>query len=267
MARASAKLVGAMKYRSVLRVMVRRDLRIRYARSVLGYVWTILDPLSMCLVYWVVFAIIFDRGSVGHQPYILFLLSGLLPWQWFNASVLESARALMSEQKMVRSSSLPRQLWVLRVVIAKGIEFLLSLPVLIGFAIAYVFLGHTEINWRLILIPVAIFLQFMLCVGIGLVLAPLNVLVTDSERVVRIILRVLFYATPIIYATTSQIPWIHAILIANPLTGIMELYRAGLFHFHLDRAALFSSVLSTIAWVVIGWLVFKRLERPVLKEI
>ncbi len=253
--------------RSVLLVMVRRDLRIRYARSALGYLWTILDPLSMAGVYYVVFVIIFDRGKVGHQPYILFLLSGLLAWQWFNAAVTDSCRALMNEQKMVRSSSLPRELWVLRGVIAKGIEFVFSLPVLAAITVIYAIQGHTELNWRLVFIPVAMVLQFILLSGLGLLLSPLNVLVTDSERVVRIILRVLFYATPIIYATTTHIPWIHAILICNPLTGIMELYRAGFFYFEMDKLALASSALISIGVAAFGSYMFRRLERPMLKEI
>ena len=88
---------GIWARRAVLDTLVRRDLRVRYARSWLGYLWTIIDPLAMALIYFVVFAVIFKRPDAGHKPYFLFLLIGLLPWQWFNASINESARALVPE--------------------------------------------------------------------------------------------------------------------------------------------------------------------------
>src|SRR6478609_7052227 len=135
--------------RPVLVTLVQRDLRVRYARSWLGYLWTIIDPLAMALIYFLVFAVIFKRPDGSHKPYFLFLIIGLLPWQWFNASINESARALVAESKLVRSTNLPRELWVIRVVVAKGIEFLLSLPVLFGFAIFFIAVGETKLHYRI----------------------------------------------------------------------------------------------------------------------
>ena len=90
---------GIWARKAILNTLVRRDLRVRYARSWLGYLWTIIDPLAMALIYFVVFAVIFKRPDAGHKPYFLFLLLGLLPWQWFNASINESARALVAEAR------------------------------------------------------------------------------------------------------------------------------------------------------------------------
>src|SRR6185436_11529637 len=124
--------------RSVLWTLVIRDLRVRYSRSVLGYLWTILDPLLMSLIYFVVFVYIIPRkGDLGHTPYFLFLVAGLLPWQWFSGVVSESSRALIQEARLIRSTNLPREIWFVRVVVSKGIEYLLSLPVLVFFTLAY----------------------------------------------------------------------------------------------------------------------------------
>jgi ABC-2 type transport system permease protein len=224
--------------RGILLTLVQRDLRVRYARSWLGYLWTIIDPLAMALIYFMVFAVIFRRDDAGHKPYFLFLLLGLLPWQWFNASINETARALVAEAKLVRSTNLPRELWVVRVVIAKGIEFLLSLPVLLVFVLVYVVLGDATLNWRLILFPVALALQFLLQTGIGLLLAPATVLADDTIRVVRIALRMLFYGTPIIYSLDFAPHWVQTALWFNPMTGILELYRAGFFPHPLQMAPL-----------------------------
>lgn len=253
--------------RAILRTLVQRDLRVRYARSWLGYLWTIIDPLAMALIYFLVFAVIFQRSDAGHKPYFLFLIVGLLPWQWFNASVNESARSLISEAKLVRSTNLPRELWVVRVVISKGIEFVLSLPVLLAFVLVYVITGETALNWRLVLFPLALALQFILQTGIGLLLAPATVLADDTIRVVRIVLRMLFYGTPIIYTLDRAPQWLQTVLWFNPLSGILELYRAGFFPQPLKIAPLVVGVLMSIGFLIWGAFSFARMERAVLKEI
>lgn len=263
----TVRLKALWARREVLTTLVRRDLRVRYARSVLGYLWTILDPLAMALIYFMIFAVIFKRPDAGHHPYFLFLLVGLLAWQWFNSSVSETSRALLAEAKLVRSTSLPRELWVIRVVIAKGVEYVLSLPILVAFTIFYLIGGETSLNWRLILLPLGFLLQFFVQVGIGLLLAPLTVLVEDTQRVVRIIMRMAFYCTPIIYSLDTVPEPLRKLLWANPMSGVLELYRAGLFNEPLVIQPIIACVVMTAGFLVVGATVFKRLERSVLKEI
>ncbi|MCU1535781.1 MAG: Transport permease protein [Humibacillus sp.] len=258
---------GIIARRQVLDTLVRRDLRVRYAGSAIGYLWTILDPLAMALIYFVVFTFIFEGRRVGYQPYVLFIVIGVLAWQWFSQCATETSRALLSEARLVRSTNLPRELWVVRIVVAKGIEFLLSLPVMAGFAIYFIALGETKIHYRIILLPLAIILQFLLSVGLGLILAPVTVLFTDMPRIVRIALRMGFYATPIIYGVHAAPELLRTLLLLNPMAGILEMYRAGFFPEELNVAAIVSSVVITFATLVAGTIVFKRLEAPVLKEI
>ena len=253
--------------REILGTLVRRDLRVRYARSVLGYLWTILDPLAMALIYFMIFSVIFKRPDAGHQPYFLFLLVGLLAWQWFSSSVTETSRALLSEAKLVRSTSLPRELWVIRVVIAKGVEYVLSLPILVAFAIVYIALGETTPNWRLVLIPVGLVLQFLVQIGIGLLLAPLTVLVDDTLRVVRIVMRMAFYCTPIIYSLDTVPENLRTVLWLNPMSGVLELYRAGLFDEPVQLQPVLVCVVVAAFFLFFGTRTFNRLERSVLKEI
>ena len=255
------------KRRQVLATLVRRDLRVRYARSVLGYLWTILDPLAMAMVYFVVFTKILKARQTGFPPYILFLLVGLLAWQWFSQSMTETARALLSEAKLVRSTNLPRELWVVRVVIAKGIEFLLSLPVLAAFFLYYFVQGEAHLHWAILLFPVGMVMQFLLIIGLGLILAPVTTLVTDTSRVVRIVLRMGFYATPVLYSIDNAPKSLRLVLAFNPMTGVIELYRAG---FWADQIRLLPVVIGaalTILALVVGVVVFRRLEPAILKEI
>jgi ABC-2 type transport system permease protein len=256
--------------RSVLWTLVVRDLRVRYSRSVLGYLWTILDPLLMSLIYYLVFVYVFKRDDLGHEPYFLFLIVGLLSWQWFSGSLTDTSRALIQEAKLVRSTSLPREMWVLRVVLSKGIEYLLSLPVLLFFLAVYLIRGEAHLNWWVLLFPVGVLLEGVALIGIGLILAPVTALVTDTQRVIRIFIRMLFYATPVIYASHlvpepyDKITWL------NPMTGILEIMRAGLFphdRFPILWGAVATSAVLTVVLLVVGVSVFARLERAVLKEI
>ncbi len=253
--------------RQVLWTLVLRDLRVRYARSFLGYVWTVLDPLAMSGIYFVVFVVFFNRRAVGYQPYFLFLLTGLLAWQWFSGSLNDTSRALLQEAKLVRSTNLPREMWVVRVVIAKGVEYLLSLPVIVAFCVFYGLRHDLHLNYRLVLFPLGVVLEFLLLIGFGLLLAPITVLVTDMQRVIRIALRMAFYLTPILYAKhVIPEPW-EKVMWLNPMNGVLELLRAGFFEQHVNWPAVWVGVAVTVCLLLVGQTVFTRLERAVLKEI
>jgi ABC-2 type transport system permease protein len=258
----------------VLKILVSRDLKVRYSASFLGYLWTIIDPLANALIYFMLFVIIFNRADAGYSPYFLFLLTGILPWQWFNAAVSESTRALTSEALLVKSTNLPRYLWVLRIVVSKGIEFIFSLPVLVVFWALYFFVPHwlhsadpAHLDWELIYFPLGVLVQGILCVGIGMMLAPLMVVVTDIQPLVRIVLRIAFYLTPIIFLLDKVPHYLRFIFYLNPMTGILEFYRAGFFPNPIHWTAVLAGLTGTAFCFVLGLFVFKRMEKTVLKEI
>ena len=246
-----------------LRILIYRDLQIRYAGTWLGYLWTLLDPLAMAFIYWLVFTQIIGAKNIGEQPYILFLLTGILSWTWFNGSVTDSARSLVVESKMVRSISIPRYLWVIKSIGAKGTEFLLAFPILIIITL----ITQASVNLEIFWIVFAIILQFLLLSGIGLILAPLTVLARDTSNLLRILLRMMFYLTPIIYGI-SDIPEKYQILsYFNPMTGIISMYRAGFWaEPNLVTAVIFSTIIS-VSIFIIGVVFFKRIEKTVLKEV
>ena len=258
------------RYRRSLWLLTTRDLKVRYSTSALGYVWSILDPLVMAAIYWFVFTQVFSRG-VGAEPYIVFLLCGLLPWMWFTGAISDSTRAFTKEAKLIRSTTIPRTIWVARLVLSKGIEFLLAIPVLAIFVIAN--LGeradgtpgavlHVEALWWLLAIP----LQAGLTLGIGLLVAPLVVFFRDLERAVKLVLRFLFYASPIIYGLRDlgDLAFWGAF---NPLAGIFSLYRSAFFPRELDWFAVGISAAMTVVFLVVGFLVYRGSIRRVLKEI
>lgn len=251
------------RYRHSLWLLTVRDLRVRYSTSVLGYFWSILDPLVMAAIYWFVFTQVFDR-TVGEQPYIVFLLAALLPWMWFNGAIGDCTRAFLREARLIRSTKIPRTIWVNRLVLSKGIEFLASIPVLALFAILF----PTPLHWEAVFFPLAILIQFVLTMGLGLIIAPLVVFFRDLERAIKLILRFLFYASPIIYGLPDlRDLGLERIAAFNPLAGIFSLYRGAFFPDQLDWFAITVSAGMSVVILGIGLLVFRRTERSVLKEI
>ncbi|MDT4915925.1 MAG: type transport system permease protein [Pseudonocardiales bacterium] len=253
------------EYRRILLLLVSRDLKVRYAGSALGYVWTVLDPLLMSAVYWFLFTQVIDR-HVGRPPYILFLVSGQLAFHWITGSINSSVGALRSEAQMVRSSNVPRELWVLRVVLSKGAEYVFSLPVLAMFAVAYWKAPTKEI----FLLPLAFLLTIIFCMGIGLILAPAAVLLKDLRSIVRILVRALFFLSPVLYSirdVDKKRPGAAEIIGWNPITGIMTLFRSCFYPEELEWRFVAHSAIVSLIILGIGVWVFQRLERPMLKEI
>ncbi|MFC5338584.1 ABC transporter permease [Leucobacter denitrificans] len=247
---------------SSLWLLTRRDLKVRYSTSVLGYLWSILDPLLMSLIYWFIFTQVFDR-SVGEDPYIVFLLTALLPWMWINGALGDSTRAFLRDVRLVRSVALPRWIWVGRIVASKGIEFLLSLPVLLIFAIG----SGAKITWLIVLFPLGVVLLAVLTLGLGLLIAPLVVFFRDLERATKLVLRVLFYASPIIYGASDLPSFAQPLAWLNPLSGIFSLFRAGFFPDQLDWMLVGSAAIISLLFLLLGLTVFRRSIGGVLKEI
>jgi ABC-2 type transport system permease protein len=243
-------------------LLTKRDLRVRYSTSVLGYFWSILDPLVMAGIYWFVFTQVFQR-PVGAEPYIVFLLSALLPWTWFTGAVSDTTRAFIKEAKLVRSTKIPRTIWIVSLVLSKGIEFVASLPVLAFFVV----ISGASINGDIVFFALAIVMQAVLTVGVGLIVAPLVVFFRDLERAVKLGLRFLFYASPVIYGITDLPEQLHFWAAFNPLSGIFSVYRSAFFSDQLDWFAVAISGGMSIVILCVGLLVFTRTIRSVLKEI
>lgn len=253
------------RYRHSLWLLTTRDLRVRYSTSVLGYVWSILDPLVMAAIYWFVFVVVFGR-PVGEQPYIVFLLAALLPWMWFNGAISDCTRAYLREAKLIRSTKIPRTIWVARLVLSKGVEFVFAIPVLALFVVFNLGEG-ARVGWELVFFPLGILLQAVLTFGLGLIVAPLVVFFRDLERATKLALRFLFYASPIIYGLSDLPEEFRFWGAFNPLSGIFGLYRAAFFPAQLDWFAVAISVVMSVLFLGVGVLVFRRTERAVLKEI
>ncbi len=264
--------------RKVIRLLVGRDLKVKYQQSFLGWAWSMLEPLAMAAVYFFVFGMIFqtNRGVPGGDDapggYLLFLISGLLPWLWFSGSLGESPRALITHSKLITTMKVPREIFPLASVATRATDYLFTWPVLLLFVVALN--GRTSWEGILLWLPLALVVQITFTVGVTLLLSTINVLIRDVERVVRILNRVLFYASAIIIPSSMVLDsetfpeWFKILYQLNPLLGIFKMHHTVWFPEDAPSAFLMSTTIGgAILMLVIGYATFRRYETSVLKEL
>jgi ABC-2 type transport system permease protein len=267
----TSSIAAVWRHRNILGLLVRRDLAVKYQQSVLGYLWSLIEPLTVAATYWFVFGVLFhtSRISRDHLPYMLFLASGLFAWIWVNGVLGEATTALTSQARLITTIRVPREVFPIGRVAGKFFEYLAALPVLVLIAVLY----RGTFGVYLLLIPVAVLLQTVFLVGISLMLASLNVMLRDVEKFVRLVQRVLFYALPIVYPLTlvtssSQIPgWVKAAYQADPLVGVFELHHSAWTGILPSGQLIWVSAVGCVAMLLGGWWVFRSLEPAVLKEL
>ncbi|WP_319460554.1 ABC transporter permease [Micromonospora sp. RTP1Z1] len=271
--------VGALwSARNSLRILVKRDLAVKYQQSVLGYFWSLIEPLGMGAIYWFVFGVLYSGATRRHLgdasgSYPLFLITGIFAWMWASSAINEATNALTGQARLITTMNVPRQVFPIGRVTGRFAEYAAGLPILIGIAAVYAAHGKIHPGWSLLALPLAVAVQLVLLVGLSLLLSAWNVLMRDIERFMRLIIRVLFYATPIIYPLSlvrdSGMPtWVKVAYELNPLVGIFQLHHAIWYPDEFpDARLLATTVLGSLLVLAFGWWSFRRLEPAVLKEL
>jgi ABC-2 type transport system permease protein len=246
--------------RDVLRMLIERGLRHKYANSVLGYAWSMLEPAAFVFTYFLLLKI-FNRS---YPMYPLFIGSAILPWQWFASVVNSSTSTLRKNSRLITSIALPREIYPLAEVGMKSVEFLLSLPVLVVVALIY----QAKPSGYLFVWPLALLLQLMLCVGVALLVSSLNTVLRDIEQGISIVIRMLFFLSPILYPLSKLTPAMQHLESINPMVGILAINRAVWTPAYWTgwQPVLYSAIGATVL-LILGFLVFARVERAVLKEL
>ncbi|MEU8044879.1 ABC transporter permease [Micromonospora echinofusca] len=265
-------------HRTSLRILVRRDLAVKYQQSVLGYLWSLIEPLGLGAIYWFVFGVLYSRDTNRHlgdaaDSYPLFLLTGIFAWMWTSSALSEATNALTGQARLITTMNLPRQVFPIGRVAGRFAEYAAGLPILVAVAVGYAASGRVGPGWSLLALPLAVAVQGVLLVGLALLLSAVNVLMRDVERFMRLVVRVLFYATPIIYPLSlvrdADLPgWLKAAYELNPLVGIFQLHHAVWYPDEFPDARLLATAVGVSLLVLVaGWWSFRRLEPAVLKEL
>lgn len=260
------------EYRSSKELMVNltmRELRTKYKRSVLGWSWSLLNPLAIMAIFTLVFGVFLQieppLGSPsGLRSFPLFLLCGLLPWTFLVNGTNGSIGSLVANANLIKKSYFPRELLVASQVVAWLISFSIEMLLL---SVVFLVAGNMVLPY----LPVAIIIMFALAVfvtGLGLALSAANVYFRDVEHLVAIVFQIWFYLTPILYPITQVPARAQALYGLNPMVGFVEALRDCLYNLRLPSATrLGSLVLVSALTFLFGLSVFKKLEGRLAEEL
>lgn len=241
-------------YRDLIIELLKKEIKVRYKNNILGYAWSILNPLAQAMVFFVAFQKIL---KVQIDEYVLFLVLGLFPWQWFLNSIAVGSTTMIANASLIKKTVFPREYIVYAGVLNDAVHFLLSIPVLALFLLIY----HQHINPVLALIfPVLALIQLSVTMGIALLVSSVNVFFRDLERLVVIILNMVFYATPVVYAETMIPARLHFFIYANPMSLIIINYRNILLYQTVNWTYLALAAVYGVVIFLLGSLVFNRLK-------
>jgi lipopolysaccharide transport system permease protein len=238
----------------LLLVLTQKELKVRYKSSVLGYLWSIAQPLALALIFFTVFKIIM---RVPMQDYALFLITGLFPWQCFSNSVNTSSTVFLANASIIKKVKFPRHLTLLAVILQDLLHLLVALPVVVAFLLA----DHRTPAWSWLYgLPILLTLQFLLTYGLSLAVASLNLFFRDMERLVALFIMMAFYATPVLYQT-SMVPEAYRwMLIVNPLAPLITGWRNLLLDGTLDGSSLAVGFLFASALFLGGNGIYRKLS-------
>jgi ABC-type polysaccharide/polyol phosphate export permease len=262
-----ANLQDLLRYRALIRSLVARELRARYRGSVLGFLWSFINPLLLLLIYTFVFTVVMpgSRGT-GLEPYSLFLFCGILPWTWFSSSLLESSNALIASGNLIRKVMFPAEVLPIVSVLTGLVHFCLGLPILALFILyAAVPVSATDLVW----LPAIVAIQLVFTLGLSLLLSSLTVHFRDLRDLLGNLLTFWFFATPIIYPASQAPEKYQWVLALNPVTHLITAYQDVLFvpgPMTVWRPLLSVAVLAVVVFLV-GYFVFDRLRDTLAEEV
>jgi len=257
------------RHRALVAVLVRRELSARYRASLLGYVWSVLNPLLLLAVYAVVFTTVFEPRMAGAQPYALFLFAGLLPWLFLSGALLDASVVLVDNGPLLARVVCPPEIFPMVTVLSHLVHHLLALPILLLALVVAAASGLLPFPWTVLLLPVALVPWVVLIGGMALIVSILGVHFRDVRDLLANILNLLFWGSPIIYSLEGlQVEWLRRLLSLNPMASLIEVYRGAAFSGRVAAPAAWAVAfgVAILAWWV-GSVLFTRLRDTVVEAV
>jgi ABC-type polysaccharide/polyol phosphate export permease len=272
--------VGSLwRRRDLIGALLGADLKRDHRQTALGYLWWLLDPLLLTLVYAVVVGVILQRGG-HHPPFALFLLAGLISWKCISGSLVQAVGALSRSESLISTFAFPKAVIPIATVLLQHMYFLVSIPPLVALVLLYRYVlgaDHLQVGVTLLYLPLLVAVQFALALGGALLLSCFGVFLRDLSNVVRYAILIGWYLSPGLYSIADVLPgyqgmasvqWSHLrdAFILNPLAHLLEGYRAVLLYGYApDPVGLGYTAAVAAALLVAGLGVFRSQERRFIK--
>jgi lipopolysaccharide transport system permease protein len=242
--------------RELLYTWTRRDFRVRYSQSILGAAWAVLQPLSLMLIYSLIFSV-FIKVPTDNIPYPVFAYTALLPWTFFSNSLSFAIPSLVTNMNLVSKIYFPREILPLSAILVSLVDFLIASIIFIVMLVVY----RIQISWTMLLVPLVLIIQLLLMFGVSLIASAINVFYRDVRFVIPLLLQVWMYLSPIIYPVTLVPERFRAIYFLNPMAVIIDTYRRTiLYNLMPDWSYLGLAAIISVLLTIIAYLYFKRAE-------
>lgn len=265
-----------LRYRDLIWNLVVRDLKLRYKSSVLGVLWSWLNPLFMMTVYTIVFTVMraSSNGGIPERSFPAFVLCALLPWNFFSGSLTQAVGSIVENANLVKKVYFPREVLPLSTVLANLVNFVISLLVL--FPILLIF--HVRITPWVLLLPLLILIQLCLTVGIAFMLSTLNVFYRDTKVILDVVMMAWFFVTPVFYPI-EVLPRSKEVLgivvdvhrwtrILNPMASLVAAYRDVLYYGRLiGPDFLARTAVTSLVILFIGYALFYKCSKVFGEEV
>lgn len=249
-----------VEYRDLLITMTRRDLLLRYKQTIMGFGWAILMPFT----YMIVFSVIFTRvvPLETEAPYPIFAYAGLLPWNFFASSLRFAVGTLVTNRTLVTKVYFPREILPFSVILVSLVDFGVGAIMLAGLMVYF----KVAISAAILFLPIVLIVQILFTAGVTLLLSMANLFFRDVKYLIEIVITLWMFATSVVYPVDRVGGQMGALLALNPMTPIIDAYRAVILMGRLPEPGpfLYAATVSVVL-LVVAWIAFHRTE-PVFAE-
>lgn len=242
-------------YHELFGFLVWRDIKVLYAQTVLGLFWAILQPLVQIAIFTVVFGKV-AKVPTDNIPYLLFATIGIIPWTYISQGITQSSQSLIGNQAMLGKIYFPRLIFPIVPVLAKLVDFGISLFLLLGIAIYY----RVYPTWNLLWFPLFFIMMVAITSGIGMWLSALAIRFRDVKHAMSFLIRMLMYTAPIVYSSSSINETYRLYYSFNPIVGVIEGFRASVLGLPMPWMYIWPGMLATVIIFVSAAYYFKKME-------
>lgn len=241
-------------YKDLLLVLTKKEIKVRYKNSYLGYLWSLLNPLGFASIFYFVFNIVL---KIEIEHHFLFLISGLFPWQWISNSMVASTLIFIQNATIIKKVNFPRSVLPLANNLQDLFNFLCAIPIIIFFLLISGL--APSFSW-IYGIPLLLIITLLFVYGISLILSCLNLFFRDIQQIIPILINFIFYLTPILYKLEMVPEQYRKLLLINPIAPIIiswkKLFIQGIL---IPEYLLFSAIYS-IVFLLLGIITYKKLK-------
>ena len=250
-------------YRELLKTSVKKDIGGKYKHSFLGVLWSFINPLLQILVYALIFPLVMKNGG-SYKDYTVFMVCGLIPWAYFTTVINRASFIMIENGNILKKVYFPRSILPLSLVTSETINFLVSCIIILAFIVIKGF----GISKFILFFPLVLLIQYVLLLGIALIFSAVTVYMRDIQHFIGVVLQLLFYATPIVYSIDTIPENFRWILKWNPMTYIIEGYRAIFYNQTMpDLKSLGILGVISIVILIVGYLLFNKLQKRFAEEL